>query len=345
MPESADNPVLSHYVVPESNLFLMTRFAKTEQLDAISTAVAQSVGAFGLEFIRADDTSFSGNYLWQRVEQCMQAATFGVAVFDNLDKPEINPNISLELGYMLALGHKCLLLKEKRLPALMADLQGFLHKEFDAENTTATVLGAMADWLREVGVRKAAKERLIVFVSGGGTCRCAMAKAITRHLIGSAKSERPFRIESRAAFNVSRPTATKTAIEVVKQNLGQDCLSEHRPRRMGVGFLYEADLILATDQSVLDSVRALSESYPGSEADRRTVKEQIGGKSQLLTEFFGSRGDVPDPWPDDGDEASTRRYEDCFATLHGLIAPNLEKLKDKRTISPPLAFGTALLSG
>jgi protein-tyrosine-phosphatase len=346
MPD-AENPVLQTYPVAESNLFLMTRFAKTDQLDAISRGVAQSATAFGLEFVRADDTNVPGEHLWQKVEQCMRATKFGVAVFDHIDKPEHNPNISLELGYMLALGNKCLLLREKQVPRVMADLQGFLHKQFDAEDISDTVLGAMADWLREVGVRKNEKERLIVFVSGGGTCRCAMAKAITLHLTSQVKikSSRPFRVESRAAFDPSRSSATNAAIEVARQRLGEDYLSEHRPRRMGVGFLYEADLILATDRFVLGEIRKLFEAYPGSEADRQQVKAEIKRKSQLLTEFFGSSGDVPDPWPDNGDEASMTRYRDCFATLHSLISPNLAKLEADRHIARPLPFGTTFLSG
>ncbi len=35
----------------------------------------------------------------------------------------------------------------------------------------------------DLGYRKKSNERLLVFVSGGGTCRCAMAKAITQKLI------------------------------------------------------------------------------------------------------------------------------------------------------------------
>jgi len=338
------NPILQHYPVAASNLFLMTSFAETKHHHEISRAVKTAVNAFGLEFIRADDTDLRGNNLWQKVELCMEACEYGIAVFEKIDRPEFNPNVSLELGYMLGLKRQCLLLKERQLPALMADLGGFLYKQFDAENITASILGEIAKWLQEIGVRKASNERLIVFVSGGGTCRCAISKAITRHHLADTKIDR-FRAESRAAFDPSRPTATNAAITLVRETYGADLLSDHRPRRMGVGFLYEADLILATDIGVLERVRQLHTTYPGDDADKAKVEAEIRRKSHLLTEFFGSTGNVLDPWPDRGDEASHAKYKTCLATLQGLIEPNEHKLTVSRPASPPIAFGTATLAG
>jgi protein-tyrosine-phosphatase len=264
-----------------------------------------------------------------------------------IDKPDFNPNVSLELGYMLGLKRHCLLLKEKRLPMLMTDLAGFLYKQFDADNISNSILGQVANWLQEVGVRKAKDERLIVFVSGGGTCRCAMAKAITRHFFHTqrrADKHGKFRVESRAAYSPSRSAATDAAINVAKKTLGEDLLSEHRPRRAGVGFLYEADLILATDQGVLGNIRNLHTLYPGSGSEKSQVEREILRKSHLLTEFFGATGDVPDPWPDNGDACSEMKYRKCMTTLYDLIAPNVDKLIAARAKAPPLAFGTAILS-
>jgi|GEM_PF-2363841 len=337
--------LLTHYPVAASNLFLMTSFAETEHHREISEAVKAAVNAFGLEFIRADDSNVEGNNLWQKVELCMAACEYGIAVFDQIDKPEFNANVCLELGYMLGLQRQCLLLKEKQLPSLIADLGGFLYKQFDAENITVSILGEIARWLQEIGVRKASKERLIVFVSGGGTCRCAMSKAIARHLLLASPKFGKFRIESRAAFDPSRASATRAATMVVKETLGEDLLGDHRPRRIGVGFLYEADLILATDAGVLNRVRQLHESYPGTERDKVTVEAEIRRKSHLLTEFFGSTGNIVDPWPDIGDEASLIKYRTCMATLQGLIEPNVQKLQEPRPLSPPIAFGTATLAG
>jgi len=343
--DATANPVLQKYRVPASNLFLMTSFAKTPDHEAISNAIADTVRAFGVACIRADDKSFAGQLLWRQVEDCMEACDYGVAVFENIDKPMLNPNVSLELGYMLARKRECLLLKERTLPGLMANLGGFLHKDFDSTNPRASVMGAVADWLQEVGVRRKADERVIVFVSGGGTCRCAMSKAISFHEL--SKYDNNFRVESRAAFRPSRSAATDAAIAVSARNLGEDLLTAHRPRQMGVGFLYEADLILATDRHVLGEIRKLFTSWPGNESDRPRVEEEIERKTHLMTEFFGASGeaDIPDPWPDQGDKASLTRYRNCATRLQQMIVPNLRKLMEWRTPAPSIGFGTTMLSG
>ena len=56
----------------------------------------------------------------------------------------------------------------------------------------------MADWLKEIGARKRDGERLVVFVSTGGTCRCAIAKVIVEQLLSPTKELGRIRVESRA---------------------------------------------------------------------------------------------------------------------------------------------------
>jgi len=188
------NPVIERFMVPESNVFLMTRFRETECHHEISRAVSDAVKAFGLHFVRADDLNWSALTLWDRVRSCLDACRMGVAVFETIDEDDFNPNVSLELGYMLAQDRRCLLLKEKRLKRLPTDLCGHLYKEFDSRNISATILGHMADWFQEQGVRKRDDEKLITFVSTGGTCRCAIAKAILGHLLGKTKPQFRYRI-------------------------------------------------------------------------------------------------------------------------------------------------------
>jgi protein-tyrosine-phosphatase len=172
-----------------------------------------------------------------------------------------------------------------------------------------------------------------------------MSKAVSRHLLDDRKViGGPLRFESRAASSPSRESATDAAIKVVMQTLGQDLLSDHRPRRMGVGFLYEADLILATDRAVLAAIHTIFDKYPGSESDKKHVEAEIRRKSFLLSEFFGSTGDIPDPWPDRNDAESLARYEACITHLRNLVAPKLDKLTEFRSKAPQIAFGTSHLS-
>jgi protein-tyrosine-phosphatase len=322
------NPVLrlGSFKVPESNVFLMTRFRKTAYHEAISEAVAEAVHAFGLELVRADDPNIGESMLWPTVQYCMEACHFGVAVFEDIDEADINPNVSLELGYMMALKRSCLPLKEQRLRKLPADLTGHLYKEFDSFNIKPTVLAQIADWLKSNEVRKRDHQKLVVFVSYGGTDRCAIAKAITKHLLLKADCTLDYRIESRAAFNTSGSAAARTGIEVVLENLGEDLLSEHRPRRAGPAFLFEADLILASSNDVLFKLSESFKSYPGTAEDQHLVRDEIKQKSYLLSEFFGGTGNIEDPFPDHEDAESKRKYKKCFDELRSRISDGLPAL-------------------
>jgi protein-tyrosine-phosphatase len=325
-----ENPVfkLTSFRVPESNVFFMTRFRKTDYHQAISDAVAEAVRAFGLELVRADDPNLAGAVLWTKVQFCMEACHFGVAVFEDIDEGDLNPNVSLELGYMMARERTFLLLKERRLPKLPTDLCGHLYKEFDSFDIRPTVLGRVAEWLKPTGARKLDNEKLVIVASYGGTDRCAIAKAISDHLLDQNQFPPDYRIASRAAFNISGAAAAKSGIEVVQQRLGKDLLGNHRPRRAGVALLFEADLILATDTQVLSKLRESSRSYPGSDVDKALVRDEIHEKTYLLSEFFGRHGDIEDPYPDRQDTESKRKYEKCFDDLYVLISGGLPRLID-----------------
>lgn len=341
------NPVLDRYKTPESNLFLMTRFRETPYHQAISDSVEYAAKAFGLEFVRADDKNFPGTVLWDRVQACIDACHYGVAVFEAIDETEFNPNIALELGYMRALKRQCLVLKEQRLKNLPTDLCGEVYKPFDSMNISATLLAQMADWFKEVGVRKRDQEELVVFVSTGGTCRCAIAKAIVRQLLARTKDSGRIRAESRAVHRPILRTGTKAGISAVKNVLGSDLLSDHRTRRAGVGFLFEADLILAMDARVLRELGNLYREYQGEAADMAAVEEELRRKMFLVTEFFGSSGNIEDPYIDQ----TVAAYEKCVNTLKRLIAPKINVLTaylsdaaSNPTLKRTVAFGNRRLS-
>jgi protein-tyrosine-phosphatase len=331
-----DNPVLQlrPFKVAGSNLFFMTPFRDEPFYTEISDAVAEAVRAFGLEFLRADNPDLGGTDLWATVQRCMEASNFGVALFDAIVERDFNPNVSLELGYMMGIERHCLLLKDRHMERLPADLFGKLYKEFDSDNIRVTVLSEIADWLKQkhLAVRKQDHQQLVVFVSYGGTDRCAIAKAITNHLLVEAQfALDEIRVESRGAGNSYEPTAAATAVSVVQRRLGTDRLSSHQPRKAGPAFLFEADLILATDSEVLGKVRHAFQNYPGTESDQGLVREEIQAKSFLLTEFFGGAGagsDIEDPYPDRGDEESRRKYEKCFDDISKVISPKFSVLKE-----------------
>lgn len=108
------------------NVFVMMRFADTPQNKQIFTAIEDSLRYYGFDALRADDKQYADD-LWNNVRLYMEGCQYGLAVFDQIDTRDFNPNVSLELGYMLGQGKKCLILKEKRIPILPVDLAGRLY--------------------------------------------------------------------------------------------------------------------------------------------------------------------------------------------------------------------------
>jgi len=138
---------------PERTVFVMMPFKGSGYLDQAFEGVRSAADLYGLEVLRADDRAYS-DQLWPNVETYLVGCRYGVAIFEDLDAREFKPNVSLELGYMLGLRKRCLLLKEKRLPKLPADIVGHLYKPWDAFDAETTVAREVDRWLTaDLGLR------------------------------------------------------------------------------------------------------------------------------------------------------------------------------------------------
>lgn len=135
----------------EKNIFLMMRFDKSSQHTEIHKALSGSLGRRGLHLIRADEKDYTGD-LWENVCLHMLGCRFGIAVFEEIDRREFNPNVALELGFMLAQNKRCLLLKDQRMPRMPTDIVGKLYKEFNTYDITNTVEPAISLWVRDLGI-------------------------------------------------------------------------------------------------------------------------------------------------------------------------------------------------
>lgn len=274
MTSKNDNPVKADYPYARSNVFLMMRFEKTKQQKKINDAISSVLAGYYLNPIRADSKHYQ-NELWANVKSCIDASDYGIAVFEQIDQRDINPNVSLELGYMLAQGKKCLLLKEKRVPVLQSDLVGHLYREFDSHDIIKTVTSEVRNWLRDLGFIKKSDEKMIVFVSGGGTCRCAMAKAITKKIAEKSKLNFKLRVESCAKGNNTSKGGTHEnpddgATDDARQAInkfykGEDLLAlpNHRSMVLTDAIKEDADIILVMDHKLLDEYLFSWEEIPG----------------------------------------------------------------------------------
>lgn len=137
---------LGDHPEPARNVFIMMRFLETDQMRAIHQAIVRSLATHGFHGVRADDRDYTGE-LWSNVEVCMVGCHYGIAVFEDIERRDFNPNVSLELGYMLGRQRRCLLLKERRLPDLPTDVVHRLYKPFDAFEIEATISAQVNRWL------------------------------------------------------------------------------------------------------------------------------------------------------------------------------------------------------
>ena len=145
----------------DHNVFLMMRFRSGDQYDEIHKAVLEGMARHGLSVLRADDKDYTGD-LWENVCLYMLGSRYGVAVFEEIDLREFNPNVALELGFMIAHDKRCLLLKDKRMPRMPADVVGKLYKEFDTYDIRASIDKAVDAWTRDMGLYPGESETLWV---------------------------------------------------------------------------------------------------------------------------------------------------------------------------------------
>ena len=112
----------------------------------------------------------------------MDHSIFAIAVFDSLTAPDYNPNVALELGYMLALRRHCLILKDDALPYLPTNIMGQLYWEFNLDNAYQTIGDAISSWLKQLNYGRIQPAETIA----GKTSNEAI-KQRTRRIIESLK--------------------------------------------------------------------------------------------------------------------------------------------------------------
>jgi nucleoside 2-deoxyribosyltransferase len=69
--------------------------------------------------------------VWSNVELYLLGCRYGVAIVEGRYKPELNPNVAMEWGWMRGLGKDVLFLVEKRAHKYVrADWSGLIRQEF-----------------------------------------------------------------------------------------------------------------------------------------------------------------------------------------------------------------------
>jgi len=111
-------------------------------------AIRSCLTKYGINGLRADDKHYHDD-LFPNVLTYLWGSIIGIAVFERLETEDFNPNVSLEVGYMRALGKHICLLKDKTLPTLQTDLIGKLYTPFDPQDPEGSIPESLEKWLRD----------------------------------------------------------------------------------------------------------------------------------------------------------------------------------------------------
>ncbi len=137
---------------PDSNklAFIMMKFGNSKAHEQIESGIRTALEAHSLVALRADYRQYHDD-LWFNILTYIYGTRFGIAVFERLDADVINPNVSLEVGYMLALGKKVCFLKDSTQRELQTDLIGKLYREFDPQDAKKTIPPQLFNWMDDCG--------------------------------------------------------------------------------------------------------------------------------------------------------------------------------------------------
>lgn len=138
---------------PAQAAFIMMRFGDTPAHASIVKAIRDVLKKFGIVGLRADDKQYHDD-LFPNVQTYLHGCGFGIAIFERIENNEFNPNVGLEVGYLLAMGKPVCYLKDKSLAALHTDLIGKLYRTFDTYQPLETIPKELEAWLSDKGLAK-----------------------------------------------------------------------------------------------------------------------------------------------------------------------------------------------
>jgi hypothetical protein len=130
--------------------FVMMKFGTGRAHKEITEAIRQALQPYGIAALRADDRQYHDD-LFANILTYIYGCTFGIAVFERVEGEDFNPNVSLEVGYLMGLRKSVCLLKDRTLRTLPTDLTGKLYRQFDVHDPHGTIPIELNRWLADKG--------------------------------------------------------------------------------------------------------------------------------------------------------------------------------------------------
>jgi hypothetical protein len=105
---------------PSRLAFIMMQFGSTKAHEQVHAAIRNALDPHQFVALRADSKQYHDN-LWMNILTYVFGCRFGIAVFERIEDNAFNPNVSLEVGYMMGIGKPVCYLKERTLHTLHTD--------------------------------------------------------------------------------------------------------------------------------------------------------------------------------------------------------------------------------
>jgi hypothetical protein len=147
--ENALREFLNDHPDPRKNVFIMMRFLDTDRHRQIHQSLKDAFATHGYKALRSDDREYTDE-LWTNIEVYLTGCHLGVAVYEQIEDRNFNPNVSLELGYMTAKRRRFLILKEKHMETLHADVIYRLYKPFDMFDIEKSIKAQIDRWVKDL---------------------------------------------------------------------------------------------------------------------------------------------------------------------------------------------------
>ncbi len=151
LPKELEEPLerfRNDHNVNEKCGFLMMKFEDSKLQRKIVEIIKTHFANKGIRILRADDKWYADD-LFENIKTYMHGCNFGIALFERINSNDFNPNVSLEIGYMMAMNKPILFLKDKTLISLHTDLIGKLYYEYDFQCPEEVLPKSIDKWLND----------------------------------------------------------------------------------------------------------------------------------------------------------------------------------------------------
>lgn len=147
----------------DKSVFVMMKFPDRINMDETSLnlltdiwdEIVQTLSTYGLFARRADKGEYH-DQLWENICVNILGCRYGIAILEDRAAAELNPNVTLEYGFMKALNRNVVLFRDINFKHDRADLTGKLAKSFEIDTNRKldkpSLTKAIQDWLLDMGI-------------------------------------------------------------------------------------------------------------------------------------------------------------------------------------------------